>query len=61
MRSGFTQAGRMVTVATPFGADDLLVDAVQGSEGLSELFDFTVSMRSGNPGLDPADLSLIHI
>ncbi len=56
MRSGFTQAGRMVTVATPFGADDLLVDAVQGSEGLSELFDFTVSMRSGNPGLDPADI-----
>jgi type VI secretion system secreted protein VgrG len=46
----------MVTVATPFGADDLLVDAVQGSEGLSELFDFTVSMRSGNPGLDPADI-----
>lgn len=56
MRSGFTQAGRLVTVATPFGADDLLVDSLRGREGLSELFRFSLVMRSTNPGLDPADI-----
>jgi type VI secretion system secreted protein VgrG len=54
MRTGFTQAGRLVQVTTPLGANDLLVDAMQGSEGLSELFSYTLTMRSGQAGLDPS-------
>ncbi len=54
MRTGFTQAARLATVTTPFGADALLVDALDGHEGLSEPFRFTLSMRSGDPGLDPS-------
>lgn len=56
MRTGYTQAARAVTVSTPFGANDLLVDALDGQEGLSEPFRFTLTLRSGNPGLDPADI-----
>jgi len=54
MRTGFTQSGRLVQVTTPLGTNDLLVDAMQGNEGLSELFSYTLTMRSGNAGLDPA-------
>lgn len=54
MRTGFTQARHLVQVKTPFGADDLLVDAMQGAEGLSEPFLFTLTLRSGNCNLDPA-------
>ncbi len=53
MRTGFTQAGHRVQVKTPFGRDDLLVDAMEGREGLSELFSFTLTLRSGKLGLDP--------
>jgi type VI secretion system secreted protein VgrG len=56
MRTGYTQAARLVSVSTPFGANDLLVDALDGHEGLSEPFRFTLTMRSGNPGLDPAEI-----
>ncbi len=56
MRNGFTQNGRVVTVSTPLGANDLLVDALDGHEGLSEPFQFTLTMRSGDPGLDPSAL-----
>lgn len=56
MRTGFKQVRRMVSVSTPFGADALLVDALEGHEGLSEPFCFTLTLRSGNAGLDPSSI-----
>lgn len=56
MRTGFKQVGRMVSVSTPFGADALLVDALEGHEGLSEPFSFKLTLRSGDAGLDPAGI-----
>lgn len=53
MKTGFKQGG-LLRVASPFGADDLLVDSLEGSEGISELFRFTLHMRSPNIGLDAA-------
>lgn len=54
MRTGFKQARRMVSISTPFGADALLADALEGHEGLSEPYRFTLTLRSGDAGLDPA-------
>lgn len=51
MRTGFKQAGRVMTLSTPLGADDLLADAMQGQEGVSELFQFNLRMRSGRTDL----------
>lgn len=56
MRTGFTQNNAVLTVTTPYGADALLLDAFQGVESISELFKFTLSMRSANVGLDPATI-----
>ena len=56
MREGYKQAGTFLTVTTPFGTDDLLLDAVEGSEGLSELFRFTLHMRSGSTSLAAATI-----
>jgi len=53
MNTGFKQGG-MVKVKSPFGPDDLLLDSLEGSEGISELFRFTLHMRSPNTALDAA-------
>ncbi|QJE01565.1 type VI secretion system tip protein VgrG [Massilia forsythiae] len=54
MRTGFEQAGAFLSVSSPFGANDLLLDAVDGSEGISELFKFNLHMRSGSTSLSAA-------
>lgn len=56
MRTGFKQPGGLLSIITPLGSDDLLLDALEGSEGLSELFRFTLSMRSGNTSLDASQI-----
>ena len=56
MRTGFTQAGGLLTLTTPLGADDLLLDNMEGSEGISELFRFNLHMRSASTSLDAAAL-----
>lgn len=38
MKTGFKQACGLMQLTSPFGADDLLLDSLAGSEGLSELF-----------------------
>ncbi len=48
-----TQSRRPIAVYTPYGEDVLLLDSFQGSEGLSELFNFELRMVSGDPALDP--------
>ncbi|MBV6324937.1 type VI secretion system Vgr family protein [Duganella violaceipulchra] len=54
MRTGFEQPGGLLTVSSPFGDNDLLLDAVEGSEGISELFKFNLHMRSGSTNLSAA-------
>ena len=56
MRTGFTQTNAVLTVTTPYGADVLLLDAFQGVESISELFKFTLSMRSASTSLEPATI-----
>ncbi|KRB67889.1 type VI secretion system Vgr family protein [Noviherbaspirillum sp. Root189] len=56
MRSGFKQADGLLTVTTPFGTDDLLLDAMEGSEGISELFKFNLHMRSEKTSLSAASI-----
>ena len=45
------QTGRLLALTTPLGADVLLATDLTGTEALSELFQFTVSMVSANDGL----------
>ncbi|HEX8406726.1 MAG TPA: type VI secretion system tip protein TssI/VgrG [Duganella sp.] len=52
MRTGFQQAGGLMTLSSPLGEHDLLLDSMEGSEGLSELFKFSLHMRSGSTSLD---------
>lgn len=54
MKTDFQQAGGFLTVSSPFGDNDLLLDAVEGSEGISELFKFHLHMRSGSTSLGAA-------
>ncbi len=54
MRTGYKQTNSTLTVTTPFGADELLLDAFHGVEAISQPFKFSLSMRSANTGLDPA-------
>lgn len=54
MRTGFEQPGGLLSLTSPFGDNDLLLDAVEGSEGISELFKFSLYMRSANTGLSAA-------
>ena len=46
-----TQAGRPIRVSTPLGADDLLLTAITGTEGVSQLFHFQLDLlRPKNKG-----------
>ncbi|MBI2771772.1 MAG: type VI secretion system tip protein VgrG [Burkholderiales bacterium] len=52
MRDGFTQATAFLSVTTPLGADQLLLDAFEGTEAISQPFRFSLSMRSTSMTLD---------
>ena len=56
MRTDFAQPGGFLSVTSPFGADDLLLDAVEGTEGISEMFKFNLHMRSGSTSLSAATI-----
>lgn len=56
MKTGFTQNGAFMTLSTPFGVDKLLLDAMEASEGISELFKLTLHMRSGEKELDASKI-----
>jgi len=49
---GNAQQGGLMTVTSPFKADDLLPETLAGSEGISELFTFNLHMRSASAALD---------
>jgi type VI secretion system secreted protein VgrG len=51
-----TQAGQPFSIATPLGADELLLDTFNGVEGISTPFLFTVDLLSENEKVDAADV-----
>jgi len=51
VNTNFTQSGLM-RLTSPLGPNDLLLDRMEGSEAISELFRFTLHMRSGSTSLD---------
>ncbi|WP_347557943.1 type VI secretion system tip protein TssI/VgrG [Robbsia sp. KACC 23696] len=56
MSDGYTQSGALLSVSTPLGADALLLEQFSGSEGLSTLFDFQLTMRSASADVDMSSL-----
>src|SRR5882672_2951410 len=44
MPESLTQDGRLIAVDTPLGKDVLLLDSFTGEEGVSQLFQFDVTM-----------------
>ena len=55
MNDDFKQGG-LLRVASPLGTDDLLLDSMEGSEGISELFRFNLHMRSPSTSLEAASV-----
>jgi type VI secretion system secreted protein VgrG len=53
---GYTQDQRILTIETPLGADQLLLEAFGGTEAISALFAFHATVRSLDDNLDPRDL-----
>ena len=51
MRKGHEQNTVFLSVSTALGNDVLLLDRVQGAEGISQLFGFTLTMRSASNAL----------
>ena len=56
MREGFKQDNAFIKVSTPFGADKLLLDAIEGTEAISQLFRFNLTMRGMDATLDAATI-----
>lgn len=52
----FTQKQRHINITTPLGADKLLLLGLQGSEGISRLFNFDLSLFSEDQGIAFADI-----
>ena len=46
MTAGFAQNNTFLKVSTPFGTDELVLDAMEATEGISEMFKLTLHMRS---------------
>lgn len=56
MRKGHTQENTLLSVQTALGKDVLLLDSVQGQEGISELYCFTLCMRAASSELDASQV-----
>ncbi|MDO5623049.1 MAG: type VI secretion system tip protein TssI/VgrG, partial [Paracoccus sp. (in: a-proteobacteria)] len=56
MSADFIQAERILRIESPLGADVLLAQKLSFREGISELFEGRLSVRSKTPDLKPADL-----
>ena len=50
----YTQDGRLIAIHTPLGKDKLLLQKVEGVEGVSRLFHFLLDLRSEDDKIDPA-------
>lgn len=56
MSDTLVQAERWLTLETPLGADTLVATEARGVEGISRLFEFTVSALSSRQAIQPQDL-----
>lgn len=56
MALALVQAERWVTLTTPLGPDKLVATEVEGLEGISQLFEFSVSAMSTEQQIQPEDL-----
>ena len=56
MREDFKQLETRLSVVTALGKDALLLDSAQGTEGISELFHFTLTMRSSSNALQASNV-----
>ena len=52
----YTQANRLLTIATPLGTDTLLLDRFHGDEALSQLFHYDLELLSENDRIAPKDI-----
>ncbi|MDE1150584.1 MAG: type VI secretion system tip protein TssI/VgrG [Azospirillaceae bacterium] len=53
---GYTQTDRLLSITSPLGADQLLLEALKGGEGVSALFEFNATVRALDDNLDPSVL-----
>ncbi|MFE0752550.1 type VI secretion system Vgr family protein [Inquilinus sp. NPDC058860] len=51
-----TQAGRLLAIQTPLGDDVFLLEAMAGEEGVCDLFEFRLTVRSKRPDVAAAEL-----
>ncbi len=56
LRTNFKQTNNILSVTTPLGTDVLLLDSLQGTEGISQLFKFQLTMRATSATLDPTKI-----
>lgn len=56
MREGYEQHDAIFSVLTTLGDDVLLLDTAQGIEGISQLFKFTLTMRSSSNALKASEI-----
>ncbi|WP_343716561.1 type VI secretion system tip protein TssI/VgrG, partial [Inquilinus sp.] len=54
--ASLTQAGRLLSVQTPLGEDVFLLEVMDGTEGLSGLFEFRLRVRSKRQDVTPKEL-----
>ena len=56
LRTDFKQTNNILSVTTPLGTDVLLLDNFQGTEAISQLFKFQLTMRATSATLDPSKI-----
>lgn len=56
MTASFAQTNTFLKVTTPFGEDKLVLDEIEASEGISEMFKLTLHMRSVDSNLAASTL-----
>ena len=56
MTASFAQTNTFLKVTTPFGEDELVLDGIEASEGISEMFKLTLHMRSMDSDLAASTL-----
>ena len=56
IRTNFKQTNNILSVTTPLGTDVLLLDSFQGTEAISQLFKFNLTMRASSATLDPSKI-----
>ncbi len=53
--SNLTQDQRLLSIKSPLAKDELLLTSFEGSEYISDLFEFQIEVLSGNHSIQPED------